>query len=290
MVEAAPRIRCRQIADADVPAVAALLARGFPGRSQQFWERGLQQLGELQPPPGLPKYGYLLDAAGIVVGTLLLISSTRRDGDKLVMRSNVSSWYVEPDFRAYAALLTLRAHAHKDVTYVNTSPDSSTWSIIEAQGFVRYCDGKFIAFPALNGLFGGNEDVQVLDGRTQLTVSSDPFESEILSQHAKFGCISLWCVTRERAYPFVLQPWRSKKIVPSARLIFCRDISDFVRFAGPIGRFLARRGRSFVVIDANGAIPGLHGIFRGNEPKYYRGPERPRLGDLAYTESVFFGT
>ena len=280
-------IRCRQIVDADVPAVAELLARGFPARDRHFWERGLRQLGRLQPIPGLPKYGYLLDSEGTMVGALLLISSTRRVGDKLVTRCNVSSWYVEPAFRAYAPLLTLRAHGHKDVTYVNVSPRQDTWSIIEAQGFSRYCDGRFIAVPILNKLFGG-EDVQVLDARVRPAVTFDPFEQEILLQHAELGCISLWCATSEYAYPFVFQPWRSMKI-PSARLIYCRDIGDFVRFAAPIGSVLARRGRVLVVVDANGSVPGLTGVFRGNAPKYYRGPERPRLGDLAFTEFVVLG-
>lgn len=289
IVAPASGIRCRQIVDADVPAVASLLARGFPGRDRRFWERGLQQLGKLQPTPGLPKYGYLLDSDGVVAGALLLISSTRRAGDRLVTRCNVSSWYVEPAFRAYAPLLTLRAHGHKDVTYVNISPHPDTWPIIEAQGFLRYCDGRFIAVPILNRLFGSGEKVQVLDARVRPTVIFDPFEQEILLQHAELGCISLWCVTSESAYPFVFQPWRSMKVVPSARLVYCRDIGDFVRFAAPIGSVLARRGRAFVVIDANGGIPGLSGIFRGGTPKYYRGPQPPRLGDLAYTEFVVLG-
>ena len=29
--------------------------------------------------------------------------------------------------------------------------------------------------------------------------------------------------------------------------------------------------------------------FEGVTPKYFRGPEQPRLGDLAYTEAVMFG-
>jgi hypothetical protein len=289
IVATASGIRCRPIVDADVPAVASLLARGFPGRGLSFWERGLQQLSKLQPTPGLPKYGYLLDSDGVVAGALLLISSTRSAGDKLVTRCNVSSWYVEPAFRAYAPLLTLRAHGHKEVTYVNVSPNPNTWSIIEAQGFSRYCDGRFIAVPIINKLFGSGEKVQVLDGRVRPTVAFDPLEQEILLQHAELGCISLWCATSECAFPFVFKPWRSMKVVPSARLIYCRDIDDFVRFAAPIGSVLARRGRALVVIDANGSMPGLSGVFRGNMPKYYRGPERPRLGDLAYTEFVILG-
>jgi hypothetical protein len=290
IASASPGIRCRQIADADVSAVAELLTRGFPGRSRQFWEHGLQQLGRLQPPPGLPQYGYLLESEESVVGTLLLIFSKMRAGDEFATRCNVSSWYVEPAFRAYAPLLTLRAHAKKDVTYLNVSAHPDTHPIIEAQGFSCYCDGKFVAVPLLHGLFGAPDGARVFDARVRPTVDFDPFEQEILLQHAELGCISLWCATSERAYPFVFRPRRIKKIVPGVQLIYCRDTGDFVRFAGPLGRALACRGTGFVVIDANAPIAGLSGVFRpGNEPKYYRGPQRPRLGDLAYTECAVLG-
>ena len=37
-------------------------------------------------------------------------------------------------------------------------------------------------------------------------------------------------------------------------------------------------------------MPGLVGIFRrGSKPKYFKGPQRPRLGDLAYTEYAIMG-
>jgi hypothetical protein len=73
-------------------------------------------------------------------------------------------------------------------------------------------------------------------------------------------------------------------------LIYCSDVADFVRFAGPIGRLLARRGLVFVMIDASAPIPGLVGWYSGsNMPKYFKGPQRPRLGDLAYTENAVMG-
>ena len=56
------------------------------------------------------------------------------------------------------------------------------------------------------------------------------------------------------------------------------------------GRFLLLRGRPFVLIDANAPIRGLLGkYFQGRMPKYFKGPDRPRLGDLAYTETAMFG-
>jgi hypothetical protein len=294
MVPAVPKLHCRQIDDADIEAVASLLARGFPAHNWQFWLRAFAQLAGHDTPAGLPKYGYLLESGADVVGAILLICSTISAGDTTATRCNLSSWYVDPPFRAYAPMLVSHALGHKDVTYLNVSPAPHTRPIIEAQGFSRYCDGIFIAVPMVNGLFGGPK-VKVFEAgkRSQLDlpqVDFDATDEEVLLQHAAHGCISLWCATPERAYPFVFRPRMVRGGIPCAQLIFCRDVGDFVRFAGPIGRLLARYGRPFVIVDANGPIPGLLGWYsRGNMPKYFKGPLRPRLGDLAYTESAVLG-
>jgi hypothetical protein len=290
-----PAIRCRQIGETDVPAVARLLSRGFPNRSRRFWLRALARLAEYQSPRDLPKYGYLLETNGEAVGAILLIFSTIESGEQTTTRCNLSSWYVDPAFRAYATLLVSHALWHKDVTYLNVSAAPHTWPIIEAQGFVRYCDGIFIAAPLLQTLFKRqnffkNDGVKIIDSRQQPTAAFQAADQLILSRHAAHGCISLWCETEGRAYPFVFRPRLVKNLLPCAQLIYCGDIADFVRFAGPIGRYLARRGRPFVILDSNGAIPGLLGVFcRGSMTKYFKGPQLPRLGDLAYTEYAVLG-
>jgi len=284
-----PAIRCRQIIDSDVPEITALLARGFPSRDAQFWSNALAQLGARQPPAGLPQYGYLLESDNRPVGAILLICAELRTADTSVRRCNLSSWYVEPAFRSYAALLVSRALTHKDVTFLNVSAAPHTWPIIEAQGFSRYSDGVFVAVPALNGLFS-SPGVAILDAHTRPAVAFDPLEQDILLQHADLGCISLWCATSERAYPFVFRPRRVKRLLPCAQLIYCRDVGDFVHFAGPLGRRLLRHGRPFVIIDANAPMPGLVGLYRGGSmPRYFKGPQKPRLGDLAYTEYAVLG-
>jgi len=289
MVAPVSAIRCRQITDADVPGITALLARGFPSRDAQFWRHALHQLGARQPPSGLPQYGYLLESDGEPVGTILLICAEVQTGGTSVRRCNLSSWYVDPAYRSYAALLVSRALSHKDVTFLNVSAAPHTWPIIEAQGFSRYSDGVFVAVPALSGLFG-SQGVTILDARTPPAVAFDPQEQDILLQHAELGCISLWCVTPERAYPFVFRPRRVKKVLPCAQLIYCRKVGDFVRFAGPLGRHLLRHGRPFVIVDANAPVPGLIGFYRrGSMPRYFKGPQQPRLGDLAYTEYAVIG-
>jgi len=282
-------LRCRQITETDVDAVASLLARGFPAHSREFWLGAFAQLKRHDTPPGLPKYGYLLESAGVVVGAILLICTSIRTGDTTAIRCNLSSWYVDPPFRPYAPMLVSQALRRRDVTYLNVSSAPHTRPIIEAQGFSRYCDGIFVAIPMLNGLFGGPR-VKVFDADKEPHVSFDAGDQQMLREHAAHGCISLWCATAERAYPFVFRPRVVRGGIPCAQLIYCCDVAEFVRFAGPIGRRLARYGKPFVIIDANAPIAGLYGWYSaGNMPKYYKGPRRPRLGDLAYTEHAVLG-
>jgi hypothetical protein len=62
-----------------------------------------------------------------------------------------------------------------------------------------------------------------------------------------------------------------------------------VRFSSLIGRHLVMRGCPLVIIDADGPMLGLSGFYLDGRPKYFKGPDRPRLGDLAYTEAALFG-
>ena len=281
------RLRCRPIIEADFAALATLLTRGFPRRNLQFWRQSLERLKRLEHPPGVPQYGYLLESDNAPVGVLLFLWS--RTTDAIGFRCNLSSWYVEPNFRTYASLFSSQVFRSKHITYLNVSPKSDTLPIIEAQGFSRYCEGNVVAVPMLNGLHGPRAKVFCVPRQPE--VEFDPAEEKILLQHAAHGCISLWCVTSNHAYPFVFRPRRVKRVIPCAQMIYCRDIVEFVRFAGPIGRFLALRGRPFVMIDANGPISGLIGAFSRSwmSPKYFKGPQRPRLGDLSYTEFALLG-
>jgi hypothetical protein len=289
MVSPASRLSCRQIGEGDIPAVTALLARGFRKRSRQFWKQAFEELGRREPPPSLPKYGYMIEREDVPVGALLLICATVRTGGEIVTRCNFSSWYVEPEFRAQATLLVSMALRHKDVTYLNVSPAQHTVPIIEAQGFTRYCDGVFMAVPLLNRPLPGAR-VKVLDAHRRLEVPFDSTERDLLLDHASLGCMSLWCVSSERAHPFVFRRRLIRGVMPCMQLIYCRDIADFVRFAAPLGRFLALRGGLIVMIDANDPVPGLVGkFFRDKMPKYFRGQRGPRLGDLAYTEIAVLG-
>src|SRR5581483_3972580 len=136
------RLRVREIRETDLPAIAALLNRGFAFRSIDYWLRGLERHARRPRPPNYPAFGYCLDHGGAPVGVILLLFSEVRAGAEMVVRCNVSSWYVEPAFRAFAPLMVKVAIKEKNVTYFNITPAPHTWSSVEAQGFSVYCKGQ----------------------------------------------------------------------------------------------------------------------------------------------------
>lgn len=284
-------IRCREIEPKDLDAVADLLTRGFPERSRDYWMEGLSRQAERQVPDGFPRFGYMLDRDGRPVGVLLLIYSEREQDGKSEIRCNLSSWYVEMTFRNYAPMLTKIAQRHENVVYMNISPAHWTWRMIEAQGFRTYCGGLFFSLPGLSRPEAGMR-VELIRPGTRAIEGLPDTDVALLARHATYGCLSLVCrAVNGRAFPFVLQSMRIRGVpLPAMQIIYCQETTDYVACAGAIGRFLLKRGRIAVALDANGPVKDLIGIYR--EPigrKYFKGPRCPKLADLLDTELVIYG-
>jgi hypothetical protein len=233
----------------------------------------------------------MLECAGAPVGALLTIFSLVNAGQNSYVRCNLSSWCTEPSYAGYASLLVAVATKFREVTYLNISPARHTWLTIAAQGFSPLSHGTFASVPALS-LSSERAIVRPFDPRADYRDLLSPNETELLAEHAAFGCISLICDATSDVYPFVFLSRRVKKgglSLPGAHLTYCRDINDFQRFAGSIGRALAFRGMLSVLVDANAPIAGIPGrYFPGSTRICFRGPGPLRLGDLSYTEAALF--
>jgi hypothetical protein len=284
-----PNVRCRPIEDSDIDAVVDCLRRGFPYRLRTYWVRALQRMSRRAPIEDFPRYGYLLECSGRVVGVLLVIYSRAGEGGEAI-RCNLSSWCVDQEFRGYAVVLHAVAVKRKEVTYINVSPAVHTRRAIEAVRFKRFCDGQIIFAPILSAWRPGVRVVAFAPDAPEAALLPEN-EREILAEHAELGCRALICVKDGVAHPFVLQRRRAfHRLIPCQQLIYCRGMDEFVFFAGPIGRYLMWRAWPLFLADANGPAPGLVGrYFAEYGPKYFKGPLQPRLGDLAYTELTILG-
>ena len=278
-----PSVRCRLITDSDFEAVADLLVRGFPKRGREYWTRALNLLQRRRVPETCARYGYLLEVGKRPVGVHLLIFCSGAEQPGPGIRCHTSAWYVEPEYRSLGAMLASVATGLKYVTYLNSTADAQTWPMLEALGYRRYSEGQFVAIPALS-LGRQLKVAQLLQSDAHQCLS----DYDLLRSHADGGCLALICETRDGPKPFVFRR-RHIRYAPIGvmQLVYCRDTVDLVICAGPIGRFLLQRGATCVICDADAALPGMIGkFFPGKNLKFFKGPHKPRLNDLAFSEEI----
>jgi hypothetical protein len=284
------KARFREICKDDASAVVELLTEGFPSRSRPYWQHAIDVLDGHSVPEGYPRYGYLVESGGVAVGVLLLIATEVDTEGGSGVRCNLSSWYARPEFRGHAALLVSYVlKRHPEATFVNVSAVRHTWPTIEAQGFQRYSDGTFVGLPLLSRA-GRGARVSAYDVTGEGGATLTEGERRLLGEHVRLGCLALVVEIGGEAVPFVFRRLSLKGLIPAAQLVWCRNFGDLARCASPIGGFLLRCGLPLLAVDANGPIAGLPGYyFADRMPKYYRGPARPRPGDMSFTELALFG-
>jgi hypothetical protein len=287
------KLRCRLIATADLEAVTALLTEGFGARANDSWRCGLERLRDREVAEGLPRYGYCLDVGGRLVGAILLIAGHRRREGAVIPVTNVASWYVQPDYRAYAQLLVSMALKNRQTTYLNISAAPHTWPIVAKQGYDKYCSGLFVCLAALKAPAAGVTVFEVGAEGEAAAVLGDLPDLALLRRHAAWGCTALVLQEGESLHPMIFRRYtirRGRLRLPAVHVLHAPDRDALVRLAGNIGRHFLRNGALFLLLDANGPVAGLTGFYterRGR--KFSRGPNPPALSDLADTEYAIFG-
>lgn len=286
------KIRCRQITKADLAAVIALLVEGFPRRKTTYWQAGLERMVLRKIPENAPQFGYCLDADGILVGVILMIASDRLADGMRANFTNLASWYVKPDYRAFAHQLAAMALKDRTVSYINITAAPSTWHVVEKQGYRKYCNGLFFAFAALTRPYPSVKihDFATVNARPDIRAMTD---YALLQRHAQWGCSVIIVEEAGQLSGFVFRRFamRSGLIkLPALFVIHAPSQSELIRLAGNFGRYFMPRAAPILVMDANGPVPNLPGFYtekRGR--KFFKGPHQPNLYDLADTEFAIFG-
>ena len=291
-----PRVRCRPIEPTDLAALTDLLCVAFPDRSRAYWERGLARLTARSLPAGVPRFGYVLDHEGELVGVVLTIYSVVSDGTATHLRCNLSSWYVAPRFRIFGTVLDGQAMRDKSVTYLNVSPAPGTIAMHVARGFRRSTAGQMLVVPALGALRRGVHVRALVPGDDARL--PEPLRS-LVRDHAAFGCLCLLCDDATARQVVILQrltlklsrrhTWLPR--LPALQMVYGPPADALPRWLGAIGRHLLLRGeRPFLLLDVDERLPGAVGRhLDGWRPRYSRGPHPVPVGDLSYTEITVFG-
>jgi hypothetical protein len=185
----------------------------------------------------------------------------------------------------------MTALRRRDVTYLSITPAPVTLKVTEALRFRRFADGQLAFLPALSAIKTPTRVVEILPDSPELEQVPEG-ERRMLLEHAALGCRALVCIRDGVALPFVFKTRRVfKGLVPCSQVIYCRSHVELSQCAGALGRYLLRKGQPFCIVDATGPVAGLVGrYFPEVGPKYFKGPNPPSAGDLAFTEFVVFGS
>jgi hypothetical protein len=163
----------------------------------------------------------MLENGNRVFGVLLMIFASMRNDGAVSIRCSISSWYVAPEFRIFGSMMVSQALKHP-FTYLNISPARHTFLIIEAQRFRRFCEGTFAAVPVL-ARDNGKTRISWIKDPTRPKASVPLNELQLLGDHERLGCISLWCKTRDGwlsfNFPTSFRRWASVAAMRAAHLL-----------------------------------------------------------------------
>lgn len=263
----------------------AILSRGFPSRSVEFWRSGLDRLVRYHDIAAAGPSGYIMTAKGTPVGVMLTMRSTRTGADRPRTVLNLSSWYVDEEHRWLAPRMLQKVLGEQADVVTDLTPSEPVRAMIQKLGFVRRHEGALVAVLGLSALqfdlaasvssFGGHEDE--LDADTR----------RLLADHAELGCIVALLRTREALHPLVFSPTRRKHLA-SARLVYARNLAMVRAHVGAIARYLLAQGVLFAEIPANRGDSAFGAWFTTRPPPtFVRGELDSDMVDHAYSEFVF---
>lgn len=276
----------RQIEPEDIARVAILLNEGFPRPNQSYWSSVLQQLGARDRPPGTEQYGYGLTVDGVVRGIILTIPSTHRHSGESWTMINLSSWYVQPDYRGDSLALYLTACRRNDVTYTNLTAPRRPITAIVRFGFEQWTSGQIAGF-ALDSTSRPDARHTMLKLAEAQSEGLGEEDARMLSDHREMGCLVTCLLTADGPEPLVFLKRRIKGVLPCAQLVLCRDESLLHDYGRTIMAWLWRRGHTFLLADCSGPVRGVRGhYFPGRRVRYLRGAKPGVFTDHTYSELI----
>ena len=171
------------IAEADLPDIAAFIARGFnAGDSAGMWLSAFRQPWAEEPP----NYGFMLKADGRIVGAIGAIYSDQLVHGRRERFCNINNWYVEPDFRRHSILLLSKLLAQPELHFTNLTPRPDLIGMFLALKFRYLDDGRVTYLLNLPRLPRGDSRVLVGDDAVAALPSA---EVKVFRDHA--GCAGL---------------------------------------------------------------------------------------------------
>jgi hypothetical protein len=279
-------VKIRPLEDSDQQSVVTLLTEGFMRRNYNYWMNCWRYLQSQFVPSDQPRFGWGMEQEGVLVGVILNLWRPQERCMAGRPVANLSSWYVKPEYRSFAAMLLARASRDPNVTYLNVSAAKPTVKICEAFGFQMYSRGQALAIPLLSV---GKSSSKVFRFGTQAARLSK-VQTDLVESHLAFGCVALVGEIDGQQTPLLFVKRKVRGYIPALQLIYTENDQVIRRLIHSLGFELLKLGQIFVILDADEKLDyAVSKFFADTGARYFKGPAKPRAGDMSYTEIPAFG-
>ncbi len=238
-----------------------ILRRGFPYRSRSFWETSINRIRRFCECKSV---GQFLIVQGRPVGIILTPLYERViSDDRAQPIINLSSWYIEPEFRQCALLMMKRLLSKDDAIFTNLSPTPSVMKIMNRCGFRSLNKGISLIFLPYHACIG-RKGAEIVEFRDVPNNALSTHINKMLAHHAEFGAIAGAFLENNNWYPLLFSK-SSRRGAPGVQLLYCEDNTAMLRNLNAICRFLLKHRQTFLIVDIplQGEVPGMQYCDRG---------------------------
>jgi hypothetical protein len=276
-------MKLRPIDDCNSVQALAVLARGFPEKSESFWAEGLQKILASPSRRDAEPVGFLMAMGDEDVGVVLTIPRERGPDDAQDV-FNLAAWYVDEPHRWLAPRMLQKVVAQKAV-FTDLTPSLAAQQINHRLGFEILNEG-FQVFPLIWTALRARKQARVI------SVDGAKLPDDVratMDQHARLGCVVAVLQDGAAHHPLIFSRMTRRRL-PGARVILTDSKNLIVDNLAVISRFLLRNGMLFLLMDANRTDATAGGsISRWSAPTYVKGAtDRSRI-DHTYSELIFLG-
>jgi hypothetical protein len=279
-----PIMKLRPIDDCNSVQALAVLARGFPEKSESFWAEGLQKILASPSRHNAEPVGCLMEVGGEDVGIVLTIPGQSPVPGGTQNLFNLAAWYVDEPHRWLAPRMLQKVVA-QDAVFTDLTPSAAAQAINPRLGFEILNEG-FQVFPLLWTALRPRQQARVI------SVDEAKLPNEIratLDQHARLGCVVAVLQDGADHHPLIFSRMTRRRL-PGARVILTDSKKLIVDNLAVVSRFLLRNGMVFLMMDANRADTAASGsISRWSTPTYVKGAADRNRIDHTYSELIFLG-
>lgn len=245
----------REVSPGEVDGLGRFLRAGFGHIDERVW-LGMFQYAWIAEKPNL---GLVIHAEGRIRGFLGTIYATRRVNGKTGLVCNLSSLYVEPDYRTWAPMLMAAAVRDESVSYTALTPGRNFLHIAKAMGFEPLDRSRLFLPPLTNSLTLRPGSEIVSDPESVRSRLAEP-ERRIFDHHRPYDCLQLAVQERSEA-TLLIAKRRVLRGVPVSELLYCGSPPLLARHLERVKiAVIARQKTVALAIDSRFADRSIRGL------------------------------